>query len=273
MSLPNPHARRCLTFANVQLAAKALAAQAGETPALQDAGWIEGYLAVWGNVDSQGEVMVRGCFARSIQQVVPAGKVPLMVRHFANGGDVLDSIGTITQAREDDYGLWIHADLDAGDVAQQVREQVLAGRVTGLSVGFQTLRAELRDGVVYQTECKLLEGTVTMRPANEKAQITGAKTNSGISGLGARDSGTAVAVQSPIPNLQSPIKNTLGQTNDGRPAGTASAPPAPAPETDKSVRPTLPLSTRAKRDCEVRRARLALLAIDAGQECPAYTEN
>lgn len=144
-------------------------------------GWVEGYLAVFGNVDSQKERIVRGAFSKSIQERVPAGKVPLMTRHFLYGGDVGDVVGNITQAKEDDYGLWIHADLSAVQAAQELRVKIHEGSVWGLSVGYEVLRWQTNadeSGKVESVdllECKLVEGTVTVRPANERAVITAAK--------------------------------------------------------------------------------------------------
>jgi HK97 family phage prohead protease len=105
-------------------------------PGQPDAGWIEGYVAVYGNIDAGGEIMARGCFTRSIHRNVPTGKVKLMVRHFSKGGDVMDVIGTVTQAKEDPFGLWIHAKLSSVDLAQEVRTKILEGHIKGLSVGY-----------------------------------------------------------------------------------------------------------------------------------------
>lgn len=142
-------------------------------------GWIEGYLSVFGNIDQQNETVERGAFAKSIKSVVPAGKVKLMVKHFAHGGDVADCIGTVTQAREDDYGLWIHAELSSVKLAQETRQKILEKHVRGLSVGFypQQWEHDEVDGVriVRHTEAILAEGTVTVRPANELCGIESAK--------------------------------------------------------------------------------------------------
>lgn len=144
------------------------------------AGWIEGYLAYFGNVDAQNEIMAPGCFAQSLPEMVPAGKVKLMVRHFCAGGDTAEVIGTVTQAREDGKGLWIHAELSSTSLAQETRTKILEGHIKGLSVGFTGNAYEWRkvDGVTVKvwTDCILREGTVTARPANDHAFILAAKT-------------------------------------------------------------------------------------------------
>jgi HK97 family phage major capsid protein/HK97 family phage prohead protease len=156
-------------------ASPGLAAAAGG----DGAGWIEGYLAVYGNVDMTREIIAPGCFAVSVALDVPAGKIPLMVKHAKHGGDVPEVIGTISQAREDDTGLWIHADLSRTQIAQDTRTKVAEGSVKGLSVGFISAQNhwETRGGnqVLVHDEGFLLEGTVTAFPVNREAQITAAK--------------------------------------------------------------------------------------------------
>lgn len=142
-------------------------------------GYLEGYLAVFGNVDQYGDRIIPGAFAKTITERVPAGKVPLVTRHFAHGGDGGDAIGLITFAKEDDYGLWIHADYSADVEAQRMRNKIEEGLVWGLSVGYELIRYQevIEEGhhILELLEMKLLEGTVTCRPANELAVITAAK--------------------------------------------------------------------------------------------------
>ena len=155
---------------NSKLRAKALDGSKDDT------GWLEGYAAVWGNVDAQSEVMVRGCFARSIARALASGNVKLMVKHFCNGGDTADCIGTITDATEDDYGLLIRAEFSSTQLAQDVRRNIIDGHVKYLSVGYRVVRSDNSARVVMLLECELVEVTVTVRPANPQAVITGAKT-------------------------------------------------------------------------------------------------
>ena len=144
------------------------------------AGYIEGYAAIFGNVDSQGEVIRKGAFAKTIRERVPAGKVKLMTLHLSKGGSTMEVIGTVTRAREDDRGLWIHAELCADRTAQDARAKAAGGHVRGLSIGYVPLSKSeiLLDGEVVMElkEIKLLEVTLTPFPANELAEVTSAKT-------------------------------------------------------------------------------------------------
>jgi hypothetical protein len=146
-------------------------------------GWIEGYAAVFDNVDSQGDVVRKGAFAKTIRERIPAGKVKLMIAHVAKGGSTMEVIGTVSRAHEDAHGLWIHADLSSDATAQEARTKVAEGHVLGLSIGYvPVVKAEaVVDGAVVTElkEVKLLEVTLTPFPANELAGVTSAKDATG----------------------------------------------------------------------------------------------
>jgi len=144
-----------------------------------DPGMLEGYAAVFGNVDRQGDRIVRGAFAKTVAEAIPAGKVPLMALHYAHGGDSREVIGSVVSGVEDDFGLRIQAQLARTQQAQDIRSLIIDGHVRGLSIGYEVLGARdvVEDGEVVQelTEVRLREVTVTARPANELAVITAAK--------------------------------------------------------------------------------------------------
>jgi len=147
---------------------------------------IEGYLAVFGNVDFQGDRIVKGAFKKSIQDKFGKGGkgIPLMVRHAAHGGDTPDVVGTIREAREDENGLWVKADLSSVPLAQETYTKISEGHVSGMSVGFYTIRHEWieeasaaggKSQICELKELALVEGTITTFPANELAGVTGFK--------------------------------------------------------------------------------------------------
>ncbi len=144
-----------------------------------DTGWLEGYASVFNVVDQQDEVVRPGAFTKTIAERVPAGKVKLMSMHMAFGADTMEVIGTITSAKEDDRGLWFHAEFASTDHAQEARKLAVERHVTGLSIGYNAIAAAplTEDGktIIELTELRLLEVTLTARPANELAQVTAAK--------------------------------------------------------------------------------------------------
>lgn len=146
-------------------------------------GYIEGYLAVFNVVDLHGERIRPGAFSKSIAERVSKGKVPLMLKHFAHGGDAVDVAGVITEAKEDDYGVWIHAEFLNTDLAQNARKTIVSSQEKGVqwyfSIGYIVLNYTnvlVGDEYVKELiECKLCEGTVTLHPVNENCLVVNAK--------------------------------------------------------------------------------------------------
>lgn len=137
-------------------------------------GRIEGYASVFNVLDAQGDIVRAGAFAKTLQERVKAGKVGLMVRHFASGGDTADAVGVIDEAKEDERGLFISARLFDSQLAQETRKKVMdSPAMFGLSIGYKIVKsADLRDDEGQLTgkellELSLYEVTLTMMPANE----------------------------------------------------------------------------------------------------------
>jgi len=143
-------------------------------------GSVEGYLSTFGNVDSDGDVIRRGAYAKTIAQNAGRGW-PLMVRHKVLGGGPLDVVGTIREAKEDDRGLWVRAGYAKDELSQTVRSKVADGHIRYFSVGFRPVdyarESRQIEGryITEWTELALVEGTITPFPANTEAVITSAK--------------------------------------------------------------------------------------------------
>jgi len=132
-------------------------------------GEISGYAALWDVQDSTNDVIRKGAFARSINNQINAGKVMLMAKHFRDGGDALEVVGKIVEAREDNIGFWVRCKLSSSANAQKVRDDViLAPEAYGMSVGWRNVEngfAPLPGGRGFEyTEMNLVEVTITLRP-------------------------------------------------------------------------------------------------------------
>ena len=152
-----------------------LSAKADEGDELKGNGKIVGHAAVFDNVDHQGDIIRPGAFKKTIKERIAAGKVGLMVRHMAMGGDTQETIGVITKAVEDSKGLYIEADLFDAQLAQETRGKIIKSpKMFGMSVGFKTVRSSdiLNDkGEVTGKELlelALFEVTITTLPANDQ---------------------------------------------------------------------------------------------------------
>jgi len=69
-----------------------------------EAGIIEGYIAVWGTVDSYNSSFQQGCFKKTIENRM--NKIKVLWNH-----DTEQPIGKLTEIREDDHGLFVRAQL------------------------------------------------------------------------------------------------------------------------------------------------------------------
>lgn len=143
------------------------------------AGTIEGYASTW-DLDQGGDIIVKGAFAKTIQERVPQGVVKLLDSHYWDGQH---TIGTVTQAREDDRGLYIAASLAGTPDAQAIRQKVMEGHLNRFSIGFEVVRERWeRDPagnlIRYIDELKLYEVSVVPFPMNEQAAVTGIKAQS-----------------------------------------------------------------------------------------------
>lgn len=106
--------------------------------------------AVFDNIDSYGDRMVRGAFADTLEEWRASGDpIPVIWQH--NWSDPNAHIGVVLEARETDEGLWYKGRLDIDDnpFALQVYRLMKGRRVTQQSFGFDVLdgRAITDDGV------------------------------------------------------------------------------------------------------------------------------
>ncbi len=114
--------------------------------------WIQGYAARWQD-RGHSEELLRGAFTRTIKDAVATGKVKLLAT--VNGAP--ECVGTVMLARENEFGLWVHAEFFEGEFLNAARR----GEVTGLAVGFfpvlWTWQPGERGHVLTHTEVRLLE--------------------------------------------------------------------------------------------------------------------
>lgn len=143
-------------------------------------GIISGYASVFGNVDSYGDIVVKGAFSKFLERT--AGKaIPVFYGH--NMEDPKANIGLTSELREDDRGLFFKARLDlSGDTyGRVVYEQLKDGRLDSLSFGFSVLDAANTEAGYELRELELYEISVVPIPANKEALITEVKAGRAIS--------------------------------------------------------------------------------------------
>jgi hypothetical protein len=136
-----------------------------EVKKLAESGEFEGLAAVYGNVDSIGDVIEAGAFARTL---AASKERPLLFNH-------RDPVG-IVELTDSSAGLIAKGKLSLGvqqakDVYTLVRDRV----VKGLSIGFETVKSDWRGEIRHLLEIKLWEVSLVTFPANPLATVTDVK--------------------------------------------------------------------------------------------------
>lgn len=132
-------------------------------------GYISGYASTFGNVDSVGDKVAKGAFAISI-----ATKMPKMLWQH----DRWQPIGSWTDAKEDDYGLWVQ-----GRILKTIPQGLTAFNllkeeaISGLSIGYRVQDYEYDNdtGIYTLKQVNLLEVSIVTFPANELAEVANVK--------------------------------------------------------------------------------------------------
>lgn len=124
-------------------------------------GQVEGYGAVFGNVDTYGDIILRGAFGNTMGK----RKVKMLWQHNPD-----QPIGVWDEMREDDRGLWMKGRiLSEVEKGKEAIALMSAGAIEGLSIGYKTVDAEYTNGNRIIKEIDLWETSIVTFPANEMA--------------------------------------------------------------------------------------------------------
>lgn len=143
-----------------------------DTKDVDDAGVIEGYASIFGNVDSYGEIVEPGAFIKSLEKSQKTGrKIKMLWQH-----DPHQPIGVWDELAEDKKGLRVRGRLliDQSPKAREAHGLLQAGALDGLSIGYRTIKSspkEGKQGIVSLNELDLLENSVVTFAANERARV------------------------------------------------------------------------------------------------------
>lgn len=127
---------------------------------------IEGYGSVFDNKDSDGDVIVKGAYKKTIQESGPSAKdrIAHLYQH-----DMRQPLGKFTELYEDDKGLVFVSKMPDTALANDVLKLYDAKILKEHSVGFQIVKGKSLESHYEISEIKLYEiSTVTMA-ANELA--------------------------------------------------------------------------------------------------------
>ena len=143
--------------------------QSLEIKSLDEGGYFEGYASMFGVQDSDGDVIVKGAFKRSIE----SGKIPKMLWQH----DPRIIVGKWQEIREDDNGLYVKGSLILEtEKGREAYALMKAGVLDAMSVGFNIQSAGNGDRGRVIDDVDLWEISLVTWGANPEALITNVKT-------------------------------------------------------------------------------------------------
>lgn len=144
-----------------------------------------GYGAVFGNVDSYGDVIAKGAFSKSIAEAKTSGQWPAMLLQHGGWGVSADDMmpaGIWTDIEEDGHGLKMAgkmAPTQRGRDAYALMKMDPRPAISGLSIGYIPVKWKMRSTPEEPRrtleEVKLMEVSLVTFPANPKARIQSVK--------------------------------------------------------------------------------------------------
>lgn len=141
-------------------------------------GEIEGYGAVFGNVDSHGDVIEPGAFRETLAERAKAGR-PFPPMRKMHGLNSLDPIGVWEKMSEDANGLYVKGRLVGLDteIGRRNYAMVRDGAMRGLSIGYKVKRARAGRGNVkrHLESLHLSEVSLVDEPSNSLSVVTSVK--------------------------------------------------------------------------------------------------
>ncbi len=137
-------------------------------------GIVTGYGASFGNLDSDGDIIQKGAFSRTIDERGPASSQP-RIKHLLNHKPD-HPIGKLLMLEEDNKGLYYESQVGPHILGKDFIAMVEGGLITEHSIGFRTLKKEdTREGAILK-EIQLWElSSLTGWGANSLTPITSMK--------------------------------------------------------------------------------------------------
>lgn len=143
-------------------------------------GQFSAYASVFGNVDSYGDIVVKGAFANDLKRWEESGNpIPLLFGH--NMSDPDYNLGHVVSAVENDKGLLVTAQLDLENPKAMQTYRMLKGRrINQMSFAYDVLdedAVEVADGLKANElrELKLYEVSVVTIGANQETEVLAVK--------------------------------------------------------------------------------------------------
>jgi len=133
---------------------------------------IEGYAAVFGNIDLVQDRIDQGAFSKTLQE--RGGKIKFLWQH-----DTKTPLGRVMEMHEDQHGLWFKAIVSDTQQGRDALALLKDGAIEGMSIGYEPIVHEYQkfNGQTIRAlkELRLHEISLVTLAANPEAQVTALK--------------------------------------------------------------------------------------------------
>ncbi|CAN7296011.1 HK97 family phage prohead protease [Agrobacterium tumefaciens] len=152
--------------------------------ASSEEGTFSGYGAVFGNIDSHGDIIEKGAFKTSLREWEAKGKLPkMLLQHGGFFGPVDDMlpVGKWTSMEENSKGLKVEGKLFAlnTDRGALIYEGLKSGELDGLSIGYKAKKYRMgtkpKDPTRWLDELDLKEVSIVTWGSNDRALVSQVK--------------------------------------------------------------------------------------------------
>lgn len=165
-----------------------------------DPGKVSGHAITWSEIPGRKMKFQRGCFDKTIIERVQKGKVPLVDTHNIHSIDNI--LGSLSDARDEEGGLWIDAQLSSVERAQQARTLIKEGHLSSFSIGATINSHHMEKNIQISTEVTLWEVSLVSFPADPNARIaTILSGNDNLSRLAAHINSMPAALQQELSSM------------------------------------------------------------------------
>ena len=131
-------------------------------------GIVSGYLSIFDNKDSDGDVIVKGAYSKTLKE--NSSRIAYLWQH-----QIDKPIGKFMELYEDSKGLAYVAKMSQSTLGKDAFTLMEEGIVKENSVGFKIVQGKKMDEFYQINEIKLYEGSAVTLAANSSAMIEGVK--------------------------------------------------------------------------------------------------
>lgn len=119
--------------------------------------YVEGYFAAFDTKDSDGDIIVKGAFKRTIEEIGPLANHP-RIKHVMDH-DMTQQLGKLVELKEDNHGLFYRSQIGTHPLANDFWERVKSELITEHSIGYWPVRNDPQRQANYLIELGLKEGS------------------------------------------------------------------------------------------------------------------